>query len=93
MSSVKQLTIDMSRARRCVSSTGMKMLEVYEPIDEHLRKIKDMTVRHDDVLLCAFPKSGLYKCLSVCVDLLTCICPHIYVCIYMDICMHVCIYI
>ena len=57
MASKVQLDIDLSKMK-CGIYEGMKMTEVYEPIAEHLPKVKDMEIRDDDILLCSYPNSG-----------------------------------
>nr|KAG5694303.1 hypothetical protein BaRGS_032021 [Batillaria attramentaria] len=42
------------------SYMGMIIPECYEPVSEHLPKVKAMPIRDDDVVLCSYPKSGTH---------------------------------
>ena len=51
------MDIDISKIKYGIYK-GMNMPEIYEPVAEHLPKVKDMEIRDEDILLCSYPKSG-----------------------------------
>ncbi|KAL8578779.1 hypothetical protein ACOMHN_045767 [Nucella lapillus] len=60
MASKVQLDLNSKHKASIGEFNGMVMLELFEPVADHLRKIRAMEIRDDDVLLCSYPKSGTH---------------------------------
>ncbi|KAK7088565.1 sulfotransferase 1B1-like [Littorina saxatilis] len=59
MANKMKLELEHSKLKPAIHN-GLAMTECYEPLADHLEKVKAMQLRNDDVLLCSFPKSGTH---------------------------------